>query len=237
MTIKAMLPSLDGVDDATKAFYAKDGDNYLLDAGKYAASVVEKETAGLKSKLDELLDETKKAKAKAKEEQNAAVRAAEEAARKAGDVDAIEKSWSAKYEKDLGEARGEAEALRAMVGKLTAGSAAKGIAAEMAIKGSETVLEQILSPRLKTEFKDGEARVVVLDRDGKPSASTLDDLRKEISGDAALKPILSGTNGSGGGAAGASGGGGGAAPKGSFGGSREERTAAIRAKFPDLNKG
>lgn len=237
MTIKAMLANLDGLDEATRAFYAKDGDNFVLDVSKYTAAQVEKETGGLKAKVEELLGESKAAKAKAKEEAEAAAKAAEEAAKKSGDVAALEKSWQEKFDKALADANGKVDGLSALVSKLTAGNAAKTIAAEMAVKGSEKVLEALIAPRIAAEFAGDDVKLVVRGADGKPSALTLDDLKKEISGDAALKPILAGTNGSGGGAAGAGGGGGGAAPKGSFGGSKEERTAAIRAKFPDLNKG
>ena len=74
--------------------------------------------------------------------------------------------------------------------------------------------------------------MVVLDPQGKLSAATLDELKAEIANDAAFAPLIAGSKASGGGAGGAGGGGG--APKGKIGGTKEERTAAIASRFPDL---
>ena len=63
-------------------------------------------------------------------------------------------------------------------------------------------------PRL-TVTEDGEDFVVkVLGPDGKPSASTMDDFKKELLQNKDLAPILRGTRASGGGANGGAGGGG-----------------------------
>lgn len=72
----------------------------------------------------------------------------------------------------------------------------------------------------------------VLDAGDKLSAATLDELKAEIANDAAFAPLIAGSKASGGGAGGAGGGGG--APKGKIGGTKEERTAAIASRFPDL---
>ena len=58
---------------------------------------------------------------------------------------------------------------------------------------------------MAAEIKDGQARVVVRDASGKPSASTLDDLRAELIANPALAPLLVGTKAKGGGAAGGDG--------------------------------
>lgn len=169
-------------------------------------AMIAKETDGLKAKVEDLLTEAKTAKAKAKEEAEAAVKAAEEAARKAGDVQALEKSWQEKFDKAMADATAKGEAMSSLVTQLTAGNAAKTIAAEMALKGSESVLEALIAPRIAAEINGSEVKVVVRRQDGKPSALTLDDLKKEISGNQALKPILAGTQGSGAGGAGQGGG-------------------------------
>jgi len=168
--------------------------------------LLEKETAGLKSKVDELLGESKAAKAKAREASEKAAKEAEERARSTGDIEALEKSWTEKYttrERELMEALGSKDGI---ISQLTAGSTAKDLAAQLALKGSERVLEQIIAPRLGVEIVEGQPKVIVKDAAGQRSALTLDDLRKEILADAALKPILQGTMGSGAGGVGRNGG-------------------------------
>lgn len=55
--------------------------------------------------------------------------------------------------------------------------------------------------------ENGEHIVRILDKDGKPSALNMDDLKKEVLGSKALAPLLSGSKASGGGANGGQGGG------------------------------
>ncbi|WP_372572908.1 hypothetical protein [Ruegeria jejuensis] len=58
MAIKAILDTLEGVDEANQAFYAEDGGKFVLDVDKYSAAqvsaAVDKETSGLKANLDDL---------------------------------------------------------------------------------------------------------------------------------------------------------------------------------------
>lgn len=200
------------------------------------AEAVEKETGGLRSKVDELLGEAKKAKSKAREEEEARVKAAEEAAKKSGDVEALEKSWTEKFttrETELTSALGEKDKI---IANLTAGNAAKQIATELAVKGSESLLERVVSDRLGVEIVEGQPKVIVKDAAGQRSALTMDDLKKELREDAALKPVIAGTQATGAGGVGSSSGSGGASSKGNLGGDKNERVAALRAKFPELNQ-
>ena len=168
--------------------------------------LLEKETGGLKAKVEELLGESKAAKAKAREAAERATREAEEKAKASGNVEALEKSWTEKFTTREQELTGVLSEKDAIISRLTAGAAAKDIAAELALKGSERVLEQIIAPRFGVEIVEGQPKVIVKDAAGQRSALTLEDLRKEILSDAALKPILQGTKGSGAGGAGPNGG-------------------------------
>lgn len=162
-------------------------------------AMIAEKTSGLQSKLDELLGETKKAKA-------ARAKAQEDAAKAAGDIEALEKSWSEKLaarEAELSEGLTQRDRL---VNELTAGAAASKLAAELAVPGSASVLEALIAQRVAAEIKDGQVRVVVRDKAGKPSASTLDDLKAELIADPALAPLLVGSKAKGGGAAGGDGG-------------------------------
>ena len=187
--------------------------------------LLEKETSGLKSKLDELLGEAKTAKQKAKEEAKAREEAAAEAARKAGDVEALEKSWQEKLAKTAAEKDEQLKSLQQTVESLTVGATATALAAELAVQGSASVLERIARDRLTVEMTEEGPKVRVKDASGKPSAATLDDLKAELSNDPALKPLIVGSKASGGGAAGANGGAG--KPNGLAG--------AIAAKVPGFS--
>lgn len=169
------------------------------------AGDVSKELADLRAErdrlsahLNEVLGETKAAKA-------ARRKAEEDAAKKAGDIEALERSWNEKLEGTTGELTAKLEAAHGMVNKLTAGAAASKLAAELALPGSASVLEALIANRVVAEIKDGDARIVVRDKSGKPSASTLEDLKAELIADPALAPLLVGSKANGGGPAGGDG--------------------------------
>ncbi len=97
--------------------------------------------------------------------------------------------------------------------KLTVGQTAQTLASELSIKGSEAVLLPHITNRLQVETdENGEVKVRVLDSQGKPSALSIDDLKKEFRGNVAFKPLIVASNASGSGASGG-GSGGGAAKK------------------------
>lgn len=231
MALKYQLDSLEGLDDSVKSLYTQKDGKYVLgieglpDTG---------ELDGLKKKVDELLSEKKDAAKKAKEAEEAAARAAEEAARKTGDVAALEKSWQEKFEKREAELQAQIDQLNSNITNLTVGQTATRMAAELAVQGSADVLLPHISNRLRSEIRDGRAVTVVLDKDGKPSAMTVDELKNEFVSNKAFAPLIAGSKANGGGADG--GGQGGGAANGNFGGSKTERVAAIKAKFPELNQ-
>jgi predicted nuclease with TOPRIM domain len=161
----------------------------------------------LKAKNEELLGETKAAKAARREAEEAAKKEAEELARKSGDVQALEKSWQEKMAKREKELLDQTEGLTGQVRSLTVGRTATDLAAELAVQGSAKALLPHIERRLSMDIRDGKPVVVVLDVNGKPSAATVDELKKEISGDAAFAPLIVASKASGGGASGGKGGG------------------------------
>jgi hypothetical protein len=75
---------------------------------------------------------------------------------------------------------------------------------------------------------------VVKDSEGKPSALTVDELKKEIMADAAFAPLIVGSKATGGGASGGKGGG--AAKTGDvISMSKDERLAYFKAKRESAN--
>lgn len=227
--LKLTVDTLDGVDESLKALYEpKDGKFSLKVEGI-------PDVSGLKRKLDELMDESKEAKRKAKEAAEAADREKQAALEKSGDLEAIRKSYEEKIAKLSGEFTTREQSYQQQMQKLTVGQTATTLAAELAIPGSAAVLLPHVQSRLSMEIRDGVPVVVVLDANGKPSASTIDDLKSELSKSEAFAPIIRASSASGGGAAGGNSGGG-ASKKatGDLSGDKQSRLAALKSKFPDL---
>ncbi len=163
----------------------------------------EKSIEGLKAKNDELLGETKKAKALRREAEEIAKREAEEKAKAAGDYEQLHKSAMQELEKE-----------RAKIAEITAKQAAKDIkinamkiAGELADGTNAELLSEFVAKRLS--YSEGDIKVT--DADGNLTISSTDDLKNEIKGDARFAALLKGSQSSGGGASGGGSNGGGAA--------------------------
>ena len=156
--------------------------------------------AKLERKNQELLEEKSKTKQEAE-------KAAMEAAKKSGDMESLEKSWQQKMEATETELRNEIKAYESMMESITSGAEARKLASDLALPGHSDLLLPHIEKRLKTEFRDGKPQVRVLDKDGKVSAMTVDDLRAEITGTEVFAPILAGSRANGAGQAGKSDGG------------------------------
>lgn len=233
MTLKFQLDSLEGVDESIQALYVEKDGKFVLGIEGLPQ---QEDVSGLKSKVQELLDEKKAADKARKDAEEQARLEREEALRKSGNVEELEKSWSEKYnrrEAELSSAlENERNTLQSQIRDLTVGRTATEIATALAVPGSAKALLPHIERRLSVEQRDGKPTVVVLDAAGKLSAATLDELKAEFTNDPAFGPLIAGSKASGGGAGGAGKGGG--AAKGNIGGTKEERTAAIAGRFPDL---
>lgn len=231
--LKFQLDTLEGVDEVVRALYTEKDGKFVLGIEGLPQ---QEDVTGLKAKVDELLGEKKLAEKKAREAEELARTEREEAARKSGNVEELEKSWSEKFNRREAELNGlleqERGTLSTQIRDLTVGRTATDIASALAIPGSAKALLPHIERRLSVEQRDGKPVVVVLDQQGKLSAATLDELKAEFANDTAFAPLIAGSKASGGGAAGAGGGGG--AAKGKIGGTKEERQAAIASRFPDL---
>lgn len=233
MTLKFQLDTLEGVDETTQAMYVEKDGKYVLNIEGLPQP---EDVSGLKNQMQTLLAEAKEAKRLKKEAEDLAQTEREEALRKSGNVEELEKSWSEKYSKREAELNGlleqERGTLTTQIRDLTVGRTATDIATTLAIPGSAKALLPHIERRLSVEQRDGKPAVVVLDQAGKLSATTLDELKAEFMNDPAFGPLIAGSKASGGGAGGAGKGGG--AAKGNIGGTKMERTAAIASQFPDL---
>ena len=153
-----------------------------------------------------------------KEQERAAREAAEEAARKSGDVESLEKSWQEKVEAE----KTRTGELEQTIQQLTVGNTATQVAAEIFGENAELMLPHVQS-RLGFEMAGSDARVRVLDADGKPTAATLDELKEEFRSSKRFAPFVVGTRASGAGGHGGQGEGG-----------KGEKTIT-RAEFEQLN--
>jgi rRNA maturation endonuclease Nob1 len=214
MALKYQVEKLEDVEEAQRALYVedKDGGGFRLaveglDDGTELKRAKQHEVEARKAAEKRV----KELEAKEREAAEAARKAAEEAAKKSGDIAALEKSWSEKLAQQLAETegkyKGELESLTGDINRLLIDNVAQGLANQLAVPGSADVLMPHIKARLKTDIRDGKRTTIVVDAEGKPSAMTLADLAKEISGNKAFAPIVAGSKASGGGAAGGKGGG------------------------------
>lgn len=195
--LKFELDTLDGVDEAVAALYEQKGDKFRLKVEGIDPA------DELKEALRKEREDRKAAKERADALEREARDRADEDARKRGDSEALEKSWQEKLARKEAELAEEIKSRDARLTELTVGTTAQAIGAELAMQGSAGVVTKLVRERLR--YEDG--KVIVLDNDGKPSALTLDELKKEFREDPAIAPLIQGSKASGGGAGGAKGGG------------------------------
>lgn len=206
------IPPQWGTNNRPGANMADEDKSKEIETLKAQLADLTKGMEALKSKNEELLSETKEAKKAKREADEKAKAEADEAARKSGDIAALEKSWQDKFAKREKELTDENAALKNNINGMLIDNVAVKMAGEMAVQGSADLLIPHIKSRLAAEQRDGQFVTVVRDKDGKPSAASLDDLKNEFVGNAAFAPVIVGSKATGGGADGGKPGGG-AAPK------------------------
>lgn len=194
--IEFKLDSLENIDESLQGLYEQTDTGYQLKVTGIPEPEKE-DLSGLKNKVDELLREKKAASQKAREAAEEADAARLEAAKKGNDTEALDKSWQEKFNAREVELKKELDELSGTLVKLTSGQTATKIAAEIAVQGSADVLLPHLERRLRTEFREGSPVTVVLDKDGKPSAMSVDELKAEFQNSAAFAPLIVGTKANG----------------------------------------
>lgn len=209
MALKHKIDSLDGLDEATKKLYRKEGEKFVLDI----EGVSDGDVIGLKQKIENLLTEVTGLKGKVKEKddaektaQEAARRAAEDAAAKKGDIEALRKSADERVSAAIAETESKykpiVEKQSATIRKQFVDNVAHSMATKIGLKGSEALLIPHIQNRLAVEEREGEFVTVIRDAAGKASAMSLADLEKEFVGNQAFAPVIAGSKASGGGAGG-----------------------------------
>lgn len=226
MALQFELDSIDDLDEGVKGLYSQH------ESGKYRLQVEGIDPADeLKEALRKEREESKKYKDRVKEHETAAEKARREAeearleaAKKSGDTEALEKSWQQKLSTREAELTAELERYKGTVTSLTSGQTATKLASELSVQGSADVLMPHIERRLKTEYRENGPVTVVLDKDGKPSAMSVDDLKKEFAENPAFAPLIVGSKASG------------AGPHGGKGPGAEARTTNENAEAAKKSK-
>lgn len=212
MALKAVLQNLDGVPESLRGEYKEQDGKFYLDieglddhhgvgALKRAKDYEKENARKAKEKFDSLNSELETARTELEDLRKNGI--------PKGDVDRLEASYKDKYAKKELELNDKIAKLNGALEKHLLDGQATKLATELAAKPEyvELLLPHIRS-RMKLEAGEGDEQVVrVLDKDGKPSALNMDDLKKELLGNKSFAAILTGSKASGGGAGGGNGGG------------------------------
>lgn len=194
---------------ADTKFTQADIDKAVADAVKAANEKADADVKGLKAKVDELLTESKDAKAAKKAAEDKAAEEARKAAEDGGDVEALKASYEAKIEKINIDHAAELSTVNTALSDATVGAQATSLAAEISVPGMERHVKGDFLARMSTDMVEGKLTVNILDKDGKPSAMTAKELQAEIASDPANKNLVVASASNGGGAPNSKGGAGG----------------------------
>jgi hypothetical protein len=216
MALKRKLESLEGLDPSLHSHYVQADGGFVLqvegdedtgalkrakDHEKNLRVAAEEKVAALTSQIEALTSE----RDTAIQERDAAK------ADKGKDTQALEASWQAKVDAANSKLETTQTELTREIERLLVTNTATSMAHE--ISTVPELFQDVIAKRLKVEKgADGQYFTRVLDATGAPSASNLDDLKKELLANEKYAAIIISGKGSGGGAGG-SGSGGGAAEK------------------------
>lgn len=193
---KAEFAALSAELQAVYTVNPNNAEEYFLDAEDAkelrAANQRNKEEADEAKRLLKIADDEKKAEAKKAQD------AADELARKAGDLVSIEKSWEGKVAAAKAEGETTIKNLKKQIENLTINSEATKIAAE--ISTVPDLVEPLIRARLSLDTEGENAIIRVLGADGKASALNFDDLKKEFVANPKYAAIMKAGEGTGGGA-------------------------------------
>lgn len=171
----------------------------------YTQAELDEILSGIKANRDSLLEEKKEQQRLAQEAELEKKRLAEEAARKNGDLEAIENSWREKLNNTEQELKSKYDSAQKRIHELTVGRTAQELAGKLAKPHAQRLLAKEINERLTLD-ENGSVRV--LDAQGKPSALTIAELETELRNDVTYQDIILINNSSGGGATGGGFGGG-----------------------------
>lgn len=218
MAVKAKIEKLEDVPESLRGEYKEQDGAFYLDieglddhhgvgALKRAKDYEKDEAKKHKERADSLTSELDKVRGELVELKKNGI--------PKGDVENLEKSYKEQLEKREKELSGKIDALTASLEKHLLDGGALQLASKLAAKPE---FVEVLMPHIRGRLKieedsEGRHNIRVLDKEGKLSASSLEDLEKELLSNKAFAGILTGSKASGGGASGGSGRGGASSKK------------------------
>lgn len=206
--------AFEALSEHMQALYTQSGDDYVLnvedDGGNSNDNTSSEEIAAelerLRAKLGIEREHRKNAererdrlRQEEQERERENLKQKDDAARNAGDIEALDKSWKARLEAREAELTSEIEKHQSAMQRLLVDNVAQGIASRLADPDSQELLIPFITKRLKVEFEGEEPKTRVVDVEGKPSALSIQDLEKEIAGDKRFARVIIAGKGSGGG--------------------------------------
>jgi hypothetical protein len=226
LKIKITKEEFEKLPEAVKFEYKQDGDGYKLDVNDTeVAAEMRRAKDREKQRADEAEAELNKARERISQIEG-------DDARKRGDIATIEKSWAEKLEKAKKEGEEAVKKLKSHLETVMVDAAVNEIASEIFVKPSRD--SRLIKDRVYIDY-DGETPVIrVRDKDGKASALTLADLKKETLDNADFADILVGSKASGSGASGGKQGGGAAKQPSEF--TEQERTDLFRNNRAEFDR-
>jgi len=173
-----------------KVEYIKDGDDYKLDIDG------DEDTGALKRAKDRESQARKDAEAELKEVKARLVEIEGVDNRKKTDIATLEKSWQSKLDSTVSEYSAKMEKLTKHSQTTLVDNVANSIASK--ISKAPALLIPIIKSRLQADFEGDMPKTRILDKEGKPSALTIEDLEKEIVANPDFSAIIIGSKSSGG---------------------------------------
>lgn len=193
MAMKRVIDKLEDVAEHFRGEYLTDG------AGKFTLIVDgDDDMASLRKQLDKEIKDRKELSSKLAKIGQEKEDAETAAIRATGDLAAI----NADYEKKLQKSHDDYKELVKSRDNETKNAKRKELALKIATEISTvpSVMERIVADRIHVDIVDGVAITRVLDADGKASAMSVDELKKEFVANKEYHPIIVASKASGGGA-------------------------------------
>ena len=178
------------LSDALKAEYIEDGDGFRLDVDG------DEDTGALKRAKDREAQLRKDAEKEAKELRERLESIEGDDARKKGDIATLEKSWQSKLDKQREEYEDKLSKLTAHTTKTLVDNVASQLAHK--ISNAPALIMPHIKSRLMADFEGDTPVTRVLDKDGKPSALTIDELANEFVANKDFSAIITASKASGG---------------------------------------
>jgi hypothetical protein len=197
MALKRKITKADhtALNPLLQAEYKAEGEDFVLDASGYD------DPAELKRGKDRETENARAARAEVEALKTKLETITNVDARRAGDIETLEKSWKEKLSAQKTEYEGKLVQKDRFIQSTLVDSVAMSLAAELSGDNAALLLPHI-TPRLIAELGGEKPLTRILDKDGKPSAMSVEDLKKELSANKAFAPLIIASKASGGGAAG-----------------------------------